>query len=445
MIRAFTETEHLPLPGGSVRLLGAIHQVTGAATLVEQDGLRVLVDCGLAQGRDAHAVRLDQVGRLDAIVLTHGHLDHIGGLPELLDRSGARCPIYATAATLEIARLSLEDSMSLERTRESLVREVLATLRERARPIGYDTPLTLGKSTLWLREAGHILGSASVELVSPSSRLVISGDLGRPNSPILRDPETHWDPARPVDLALVETTYGGRDHQSDSAEIEATLLRVLLRAEREKGKVFVPAFAIGRTQVLLYHIDQLVESGRLQNTPVAVDKPMVLDITETYQKYRKLYDREALEKLARGDDPLDFEDLFAVRRGKDSYRLEEVEGPLVILAGSGMCTGGRIVHHLQAGMDDPRNTLLFVGHQAHGTPGAAILRAHQRGDRFVEFHGRRLELRAKVEVLRGMSAHADRGELLGWLKALPGLRAFATHHGEPAAQRDFADYVERAL
>ena len=433
-----------PLPDGEVRLLGAVDQVTGAMTRVEMGGRSLLVDCGIAQGRDArHWTFPEAASKVDAIILTHGHLDHIGSLPMVLDSDFDK-PIVATAATLDIARISMEDALNLQRASRREVEWFLKRFDHLAKAVPYDKagiPINNLGVNLTFREAGHILGSASVDIVGANSRVIVSGDLGRPGSPILKDAFTAWPDSMPVDVVVMESTYGSRDHQHGHADIEEKLLSVVQQVVASKGKLFIPAFAIGRTQVLLWFLNELVESKRLPRIPVAIDTPMGLLVTETYQKFTRLYDRESIDKLNRGDDPLDFENLFSVNKGRDSWRLMDAPGPMIIIAGSGMITGGRIVRHLVDGLPDPRNTLLFVGHQAVGTPGRRIQELAQEG-RPVWLDGQEVPIRARIETLRGLSAHADRGELRAWLGHIKNVKRLALHHGEASAQHDLVTYLQ---
>lgn len=431
-------TEAHPLEDGEVRLLGAIRQVTGAMTRVDMGDRRLLVDCGIAQGRERMEFP-DAARDAGALVLTHGHLDHIGNVPMLLE-GGWDGPIYATQATLEIARVSLADSLGMQGASDDDVRRLLGRFRQLSRPVAYEQRVMEGDLTLHFHEAGHILGSASVEIESAKSRVIVSGDLGRNDSPILEDPNTTWRRGRPVDVVVMESTYGGREHAHSHQDIERELEAILKDAIARKAKVLVPAFAIGRTQTLLYFLNTLVEAGRIPEVPVMIDTPMGSTLTATYQKFRTLFDREARDKLAKGDDPLDFEDLFEVKRGKDSARLHDREGPMIIIAGSGMCTGGRIVGHLREGLPSERTTVLFVGYQAEGTPGRRIQEAAKRGGR-VWIDGAEVLVRAKIATLKGLSAHADRKELKAWLGHIPDVKRVALHHGDVEAQEAFARWA----
>jgi metallo-beta-lactamase family protein len=400
-----------------------------------------LVDCGVAQGRD-RMVFPDEALDAQALILTHGHQDHIGSVPTLLERgwSGA---IYATGATLEVAKISLEDSLSMQRLPPSEIRIFMKRFAELARPLPYGTEHRIGAVTLKLEEAGHIIGSASAVLESEKSRVILSGDLGRKNSPILQDPCVQWG-MRPVDLVVMESTYGNREHAHSHDDIEHDLEEILKDAIARRARVLIPAFAIGRTQVLLYFLNRLVESGRIAKIPVAIDTPMGLAITDTYKHFEKLFDKESLEQLARGDDPLDFEALFCVKRGRDSARLDDLPGPMVIIAGSGMCTGGRIVGHLRQGLPSESTTVLFVGYQGEGTQGRRIQTAAKNGGT-VRIDREDVVVRARVETLKGLSAHADRTELLAWLKCIPSVRRVALHHGDVAAQEDFTAWATPQL
>ncbi len=429
------------LPDGRVTLLGAIDTVTGAMTLVETGGKGLLVDCGIAQGQAARDWRFPDAARsADAVVLTHGHLDHVGSLPALLD-TGFEGPIVATRATLAIAELVLSDSLRIGGRPEDEIAGFRRRLKAQSVPVAYDAPhVPAGfAGSITFHEAGHILGSTSVEIETQASRVICSGDLGRPNSPLLRDYNTRWTADRPVDLVVLETTYGDREHGHTHADVERELERIIQRALQDGGHILIPAFAIGRTQTLLYHLNTLVEAGRIPSLPVAVDTPMGLKVTELYQHSRQLFDRTALDQISRGDDPLDFDNLFAVHRGRDSARLRDVQEPMLIIAGSGMCTGGRIVAHLRELLPLEETCVLFVGFQAKGTPGAAIQRA--RNGETVWLDGEDVPVRASIETLSGLSAHADRSELWRWLSAIPNVRTVGLHHGEADAQQQFAAWA----
>ncbi len=248
----------------------------------------------------------------------------------------------------------------------------------------------------------------------------------------------------------MESTYGGRDQPAPATDLAQQLEGAIRRALRDGGQILVPTFAIGRAQVLLYLLNELVEAGRIPALPVAVDTPMGLAITDAYQRFRKLYDREALAKLERGDDPLNFDELYAVREAKFSQRLDEVTSPVLILAGSGMCTGGRILGHLKNLLPRPETDVIFVGYQAEDTPGARIQRIGEERARGQQAHtvptvlldGESVEVRAHITTLKGISAHADRAELLGWLGHIPGVKTAALHHGDRAAQEAFRIYAE---
>lgn len=425
------------LADGEVTLLGAHASVTGAMTRVELGQQRLLVDCGRPEGAEAFEWELEEAALdVDGLVLTHAHLDHIGALPALLDK-GFAGPIYGTPATLAIAQLVLGDALGLEgRSAEESAR-LLSTLARLGRPLRYDQAEQLsGNVELVLHDAGHILGSASVELTSPKSRVILSGDLGRPGSPLLRDYNTTWRQGRPVDLVLMESTYGDDEHAHGHAEMELELERIMLQAVQRGGSVVVPAFAIGHTQALLFHLRNLVRDRKVPMLSVALDSPLGLRLAHSYDDFAQWIERPRLDAMARGEAPLDFDGLYAEAR-EDAPRLSLMPGPMLIIAGHGMCTGGRVVGHLRRLLPIEQTTVLFVGYQAEGTPGRGIQRAATRGGRVWLDH-EEVRVRAHVETVSGLSAHADRRELAHWLGAIPDVQRVALHHGEPKAQRSFA-------
>lgn len=311
----------------------------------------------------------------------------------------------------------LRDDLRINEASEQESAAFCRRFRQLARSVPYNVAADVPgfEGQVRFQEGDHILGSASVDIQSSHARIICSGDLGRPDSPILRDYHQAWG-TRAVDLVVMESTYGDREHRSSYDDVERELARVVKLAVSQKGHILIPAFAIGRTQTLLYHMNALIESGRIPNIPVAVDTPFGLRVTETYATSRRLFDAEALQKISSGDAPLDFEGLYAVWKGSDSVRLRDVPGPILIIAGSGMCTGGRILGHLQELLPAESTTLLFVGFQAPGTGGWAIQqaarnRASVNSPPSVRLNHEEVIVRAQVETISGLSAHADRLEL----------------------------------
>ncbi len=411
---------------GRLTFWGACGTVTGSLYLLESGGKRILIDCGVYQGLEAQ--KLNQTFPFDPadihyVILTHAHLDHSGRLLELV-RDGFRGEILATQATLELLEIILEDRLHLEPHLGP--KELAQRVLNLCWPFEYNQIFDMpGQIHFRLRDAGHILGSAHLELWCEGKKFVFSGDIGRQGTPIIKDP----DPPQEADYLIMESTYGGRRHPPFSLA-KKQLKLIIEQARRDKARVFFPSFAIGRTQELIYFLNELIEAQELAPLPVVVDSPMALKVTRVYARHTELYDEEALEKLARGDQIFSFPLLFSAASIEASRRIEELTPPYVVIAGSGMVTGGRIVDHLKRHLNEPKTYVVFVGYQAAGTPGREILKRRPK----VKLDHQLVENRARIFKIEAFSAHADHHELLAWLGRFQKVphQIFLTHGEDPA-------------
>ena len=443
----------------TLTFLGAVGEVTGSRYLLEVDGNhrshKLLLECGLHQGGgdadEANAKPFGKLAReLEGVVISHGHLDHAGLLPKLV-RDGYSGPIHCTRGTRDLLEIMLQDAAFVmakdvewenkwrKRNDKPLV-EPLYELEDVERTLAlcetyrYGEPVPLpGGTTLVFRDAGHILGSAVVELSVPSGgqtkRLVFSGDLGNPGSVLMKDPEKLYD----ADLVLMESTYGDRDHRPMDETLEE-FARVLEEAHEAGGNVLIPAFAVGRTQEILYHLSVLYHEGRLRQQMVFLDSPMAIKVTELYHRARKSLDAEDLKVLniaASGDTSQYLPILRMTRTVEDSMAINRIHGGAIIIAGAGMCNGGRIIHHFRYNLEKPSTRLVIVGFQAAGTLGRQLVDGAER----VRVLGQDLAVKAKVHTIGGFSAHAGQTQLIGWVGAFRNNPPIYLVHGEPGAQQ----------
>jgi len=429
---------------------GAAGQVTGSMHLIEAAGARVLLDAGLFQGRRAATRQLNAAlpfdpRRLDAIVLSHAHIDHSGRIPLLVNR-GFHGPVYSTPATRDLSAVMLADAAHVqEKDFEYLARHGRAgpaseplynmadavAVQDLTIGLPYRRMLHLRKHlTLEFTDAGHILGSASVDLrlgEPAAHRVVFSGDIGRAGLPIIRDPSP---PEGPIDTLIVESTYADRTHES-VADAKERLGELVRRVAARGGKVLVPAFALGRAQELVYALHQLWRAKAVPEIPIFLDSPLAVDVTAVFRLHPEIFD-SAEPLLESGGSVFDFPLLRYVRAVADSKRLNTLPGPAVIIAAAGMAESGRILHHLANHGGDHRNCILFVGFQAADTLGRRI----QDGADVIRVFGQEFPRRAEVVTIAGYSAHADRTELRAWVRRLGGpiRRAFAVHGEAPALE-----------
>ena len=445
----------------TLTFLGATGTVTGSKYLLEAGGERLLIDCGLFQG--VKELRLRNwnplpipASSIQWLVLTHAHLDHTGYVPRLI-KEGFKGQIYGSAATVDLSKLLLPDSGHLQEEDAAYANkkgfskhdpalplytydEAVKSL-ESFRAIDESKPLELSTHfSLRCFGAGHILGARMIEVTVRENgavkRILFSGDLGRFPQLILREPVT---PEDGFDYMLLESTYGDRLHPRD--DVGAHLASIVETTAQRGGTVVIPAFAVGRTQELLYLFRELIEQQKMHSLPIHVDSPMAIDVTDLYRRHEEDYDLKTGALEAQGIKPFSPPDLHYDKTVADSKALNDAHYPMVIISASGMATGGRVVHHLERCLPDHRNTILFVGFQAAGTRGQLI----QAGQP-VKMYGQFVPIRARIETLNNLSGHADYEEILGWLRnfhAPPG-KTFLVH-GEPQAAESLRQKIAQEL
>jgi metallo-beta-lactamase family protein len=444
-----------------VRFLGAAREVTGSMHLLETARGRILIDCGLYQGRREESRERNrrlpaEAVRADAMILTHAHIDHSGSLPTLV-KSGYAGSIWATPATRDLAAFMLRDSARIQegdaawlnrkfgdepgwRPIEPIYDEndaIAALARFIGVPYGTEFSPLPGVRARFL-DAGHILGSAQVVLDLDDGkgprRLVFSGDLGRRGLPILRDPEF---PERP-DYVFMESTYGARAHGS-MKDMHDDLERVVRDTVEKQGKLVVPAFAVGRTQELVYALHQLHVDGRIPDVPVFVDSPLSVNVTEVFKLHPECYDAETRAFIEKNGDAFTFRSLRYIESREESMRLNDLRGPAIIISSSGMCEAGRILHHLHNTVEDDRNTILIVGFMAQHTLGRRLVERRPR----VRILGVERDLFAKVVVMNAFSAHGDKNDLHEYAHRAAGARRFFLIHGEPEQQEPLRERLAK--
>jgi metallo-beta-lactamase family protein len=437
-----------------LRFLGAASTVTGSQFLLTTKKAKVLIDCGMFQGSPNEALhnRIPpeyDPASIDALLLTHAHLDHCGLIP-LICKRGFTGPIFATAGTVELAGLVLLDSGKLQEefakrddrrgdrkdhgatddeeaaaviaqvpSIETTIPLPLYTAAEAQsslrlfKPIGYGREIAVAEGVrATYYDAGHILGSASIRVVAndgdgtPDRVIVFSGDIGRPGTPIVRDPT----PMSDADYVLMESTYGGREHDPFKESVDA-LAQIVRLVAKHDGVLLVPSFAIGRTQEIVYELDRLVEAKQIPHLPLYLDSPMASKATDIYRRHREYFDEETRKLLDSGDDPIDYPGAKITNDANDSRAIKTAPRPYMIVASNGMLTGGRVLHHLRNLIDDPTATLLFVGYQGQGTLGWSL----QNGAKEVRIDGQSRQVKCRVRSISGFSAHADESELLDWI------------------------------
>jgi metallo-beta-lactamase family protein len=445
---------------GKLTFLGAARNVTGSCYLLETDNAHVLVDCGLYQERkyqerNWQPFRFD-LKSIDAVFLTHAHLDHCGLLPKLV-REGYAGKIYCTPATAEIAEIILIDAAHLQEEDAIFKRErhrregrrgphpeiPLYTVEdaEAVRPhfsaVEYLNCVEVGSNVEGCYyEAGHVLGAATININikqdGRNHRIIFSGDIGEPDRPIINDPAVFNE----AEYIVVESTYGDRTHEEHrNTDIQRQLKDCINRTVSAGGNIVIPSFALERSQELLYHLNELFLRKEIPPVTVYLDSPMAIRITEVFKRHAELFDKEMMRRLRQGDSFFNFENLKIVESAEESKAINDVKGSSIIIAGSGMVTGGRIKHHIVNNIARPESTILFVGYQAEGTPGRVLL----DGAREIRLLGQMHPVKAHIEKIDGFSAHADRDGLLNWLSDIkePPRGVFVTH-GEERAATSFA-------
>jgi metallo-beta-lactamase family protein len=448
-----------------LQFLGATRQVTGSQYYLEADGVRLLVDCGMFQEREFlprnWAPSPIRPRNLDLILLTHAHVDHCGLVPKLV-QEGYHKPILTTAASADLVELVLRDAAEIQAEDASFkqkrhrkegrkvkhtvqplytVKDVDHTIRLlQGAPYNKEVKLN-DHVTAVFHDAGHILGSAIIEVRvrdhGQPRKFLFTGDLGQMNKPIVRDPETFTQ----ADYIVMESTYGDRNHETAEA-VESQLERIIKETATAGGSIVIPIFAIERAQEIIFHLNRLLYAGKIPEMPVFLDSPMAADVNEIFRDHRDCFDQDALDMLSAGRSLFKFPSLKVLRGREESQDVNDYKGPCIIMATSGMCTAGRIKHHLAHRISRPETTVLFVGYQACGTLGRQIL----DGNPTVRIHGRSLSVRARVTQLQGISGHADRDGLTKWLSYLqtPPRHVFVAH-GEESVSVSFAKHIRETL
>lgn len=443
-----------------IKFLGGVKTVTGSHHFIEVKGKSFLLDCGLFQGKRQEARLINEnpnldLYKLDAIVLSHAHIDHSGNLPTFA-KLGFKNHVYSTLATYDLSNAMLRDSAYIQekdteflnkklRKKKKPLLEPLYTIEDAERAldlfigIGYHKVFSLSQEVkVEFFDAGHVLGSSLIllEVTEDTFRPKRIGyivDLGRKNLPFLKDPEFIPD----LDYMIIESTYGNRIH-SEFSEVERELAELINRTFRRKGKIIIPAFALERTQEIIWCLNDLWNKGLIPAIPVYVDSPLAINITEIFRLYPDCFDTRTKNMLLMGHDPFGFENVIYVRSKEASQALNTLKKPAIIISASGMCENGRILHHLRHNIENPKNTILIVGYMAQDTLGRKIVEKEKK----VKIFGEEYRLKAEVEVMNAFSGHADRNDLLNYVKKAKGsVRKVFVVHGDPDQSEALAEGI----